>query len=228
MIAGRGCAVGTFVPNLSSTMFLKIASLAAVGLIAIAAHELPDLQIGAAMPSADVSMKDAGGADKSLKEAAGANGLLVVFSCNTCPFVVGSEGSEGWEGRYPELMAFSKRSGVGVALVNSNEAKRGDGDSFADMQARYKERHYSGAYLLDEGHKVADAFGARTTPHVFLFDKNMKLVYKGAIDDNVASAAAVKEKWLQNAINNMVAGKPVDPATTRNIGCSIKRMPHAH
>ncbi len=209
-------------------MLLKIASLVAIGALAIAAHELPDLQIGAALPAADVSMKDAGGGSKSLKEAAGANGLLVVFSCNTCPFVVGSEGSEGWEGRYPELMAFSTRSGVGVALVNSNEAKRADGDSYADMQARYKEHKYSGAYLLDEGHKVADAFGARTTPHVFLFDKNMKLVYKGAIDDNVASAAAVKEKWLQNAINSMVAGKPVDPATTRNIGCSIKRMPHAH
>ncbi len=209
-------------------MLLKIASLVAIGALAIAAHELPDLQIGAALPAADVSMKDAGGGNKSLKEAAGANGLLVVFSCNTCPFVVGSEGSEGWEGRYPELMAFSARSGVGVALVNSNEAKRADGDSYADMQVRYKEHKYSGAYLLDEGHKVADAFGARTTPHVFLFDKNMKLVYKGAIDDNVASAAAVKEKWLQNAINSMVAGKPVDPATTRNIGCSIKRMPHAH
>lgn len=209
-------------------MLLKIASLVAIGALAIAAHELPDLQIGAALPAADVSMKDASGGNKSLKEAAGANGLLVVFSCNTCPFVVGSEGSEGWEGRYPELMAFSARSGVGVALVNSNEAKRADGDSYADMQVRYKEHKYSGAYLLDEGHKVADAFGARTTPHVFLFDKNMKLVYKGAIDDNVASAAAVKEKWLQNAINSMVAGKPVDPATTRNIGCSIKRMPHAH
>lgn len=209
-------------------MLIKIASLAALGLFAVAAHELPDLQIGHALPAADVKMKDVSGSSQSLKEVASTNGLLVIFSCNTCPFVVGSEGSEGWEGRYPELMAYSKRFGVGVALVNSNEAKRGEGDSFADMQARYKEHKYNSAYLLDEGHKVADAFGARTTPHVFLFDKNMKLVYKGAIDDNVANPALVKEHWLRNAIDNMASGKPVDPATTRNIGCSIKRVAHTH
>lgn len=209
-------------------MLLKLASLAAIGLISIAAHELPDLQIGAFIPAADVKMKDVSGASKTLKEVAGTNGLLVIFSCNTCPFVVGSEGSEGWEGRYPELMAYAKRFGVGVALVNSNEAKRDAGDSFADMQARYKDKNYDSAYLLDEGNKVADAFGARTTPHVFLFDKHMKLAYKGAIDDNVASAALVKERWLQSAVANMASGEPVDPASTRNIGCSIKRAAHTH
>lgn len=209
-------------------MLIKIVSLAALGSIIIAAHELPDLKIGDALPAADVKMKDVSGSMKSLKELAGTKGLLVVFSCNTCPFVVGSDGSDGWEGRYPELMAYSGRFGVGTAFVNSNEAKRNDGDGFADMQARYKEKKYQGAYLLDEGHKVADAFGARTTPHVFLFDKDLKLVYKGAIDDNVANASQVKERWLQNAIANMASGKPVDPATTRNIGCSIKRVAHTH
>ena len=205
-------------------MLLKLASLAVIGTIAIAAHELPDLQIGDALPAAEVKMKNAPGGSHSLKEIAGTNGLLVIFSCNTCPFVVGSEGSEGWEGRYPALMGYAKRFGVGVALVNSNEAKRGEGDSYADMQTRYKEKKYDGAYLLDEGSKVADAFGARTTPHVFLFDKHMKLAYKGAIDDNVASAGQVKTRWLENAISHMCVGQPVDPATTRNIGCSIKRV----
>jgi hypothetical protein len=115
-----------------------------------------------------------------------------------------------------------------VAFVNSNEAKRNDGDSYADMQARYKEKGYLGAYLLDKDHVVADAFGARTTPHVFLFDKDMKLVYKGAIDDNVAKAAEVKERWLHNAIERLAEGKAIEPSMTRNIGCSIKRMPHKH
>lgn len=207
---------------------LKPLALAAAATVAIAMHELPDLQIGSSMPAADVPMKDISGAVKSLKELAGHNGTLVIFSCNTCPFVIGSEGSEGWEGRYPELMAYSARFGVPVVLINSNEAKRGEGDGFADMQARYKEKGYSGSYLLDEGHKVADAFGARTTPHVFLFNKDMKLVYKGAIDDNVASAADVKEPWVKNAVSNLAAGSPIDPATTRNIGCSIKRVAHKH
>lgn len=210
-------------------MILKASLLATVAVLAINAHDpLTELVIGAPMPAADKVMKNVMGGDKSLSAIKGENGLLVVFSCNTCPFVVGDGDSEGWEGRYPELGVFARKHGVGMALVNSNEAKRGDGDSFADMQARYKEHKYNSAYLLDEGHKVADAFGARTTPHVFLFDKSMKLVYKGAIDDNVANASLVKEHWLQRAIDNMASGKPVDPATTRNIGCSIKRVAHTH
>ncbi|MFZ1694780.1 MAG: thioredoxin family protein [Flavobacteriales bacterium] len=209
-------------------MILKTLSLAAAGTLLLAAHELPNLNIGDAMPAAEVKMKNVDEKMVSLKDLAGRNGTLVIFSCNTCPFVVGSEGSEGWEGRYPELMAVGARFGVPVVLINSNEAKRGDGDSFADMQTHYKEKKYTGAYLLDEGHQVADAFGARTTPHVFLFNKDGKLAYKGAIDDNVANAAEVKERWAYNAIDKMVAGQPIEPATTRNIGCSIKRMPHRH
>ena len=210
-------------------MIFTTALLAALTLFTTPPHDpLPDLTIGTALPAADTKMKDVSGKDLSLKELVGKSGLLVVFSCNTCPFVVGSEGSEGWEGRYPELAAYAARHGVGVAFVNSNEAKRDAGDSFADMQKRYADKKYSGHYLLDAGHVVADAFGARTTPHVFLFGKDMKLAYKGAIDDNVGSAAAVKEQWLQNAIDNMAAGKAIDPATTRNTGCSIKRVAAEH
>jgi hypothetical protein len=210
-------------------MILKLVSVAALALLTAVPHDtLPDLAIGAPLPAADKKMKDVSGKELSLKEMAGKNGLLVVFSCNTCPFVVGSEGSEGWEGRYPELGAFSQRKGVNVVFVNSNEAKRDAGDSFADMQARYKSHKYSGYYTLDVNSAVADAFGARTTPHVFLFGKDMKLAYKGAIDDNVASASAVKEKWLMNAMTNMVEGKTIEPATTRNIGCSIKRVAVEH
>ncbi len=210
-------------------MLLKLASVAALAVFAVAPHDpLPDLAIGTSLPAADVKMKEVGGKEISLKDAMGKNGLLVVFSCNTCPFVVGSEGSEGWEGRYPELAAFSQRSGVGIVFVNSNEAKRDAGDSFADMQQRYKDKKYSGSYVLDAGNVVADAFGARTTPHVFLFNKEMKLAYKGAIDDNVGSAAGVKAHYVQDAIGNLAAGKAIDPATTRNVGCSIKRVAVEH
>lgn len=189
---------------------------------------LPDLAIGAAMPASDKVMMDVSGANTSLKDLVGSNGLLVIFSCNTCPFVIGSDGSAGWEGRYPELAAMSARMGVGMAMINSNEAKRDAGDAFTDMQTRYKEKSLGGSYLLDEGSEVADAFGARTTPHVFLFDKDMKLVYKGAIDDNVSDPSAVKEKWLENALNNLSSGTAIDPAITRNVGCSIKRVEHKH
>ncbi|HQV37736.1 MAG: thioredoxin family protein [Flavobacteriales bacterium] len=204
-------------------MLLKILALTAFTGIAFTATDLPDLTIGTAAPAMDVKLKDVIGGERSLKDIAGENGLLVIFSCNTCPFVIGSEGSEGWQDRYGALAKGCAAKKIGFALVNSNDAKRDDGDSYTDMQHQYKEHNYGGSYLLDQGHALADAFGARTTPHVFLFDKDMKLVYKGAIDDNVKSADGVKEPWLRNAITAVVEGRAPEPATTRNIGCSVKR-----
>lgn len=207
---------------------LKIAAILASAVLITAAHELPEMPIGSALPAAEVAMKDVSGKEMTLTQLKKDNGLLVIFSCNTCPFVVGSEGSEGWEGRYPGIGQLCRKNNVGLAMINSNEAKRDKGDGFADMQQRYREKGYNHYYLLDRDHVVADAFGARTTPHVYLFDAGGKLVYKGAIDDNVQSAEEVKEHYLENALNAMVSGAPIDPSTTRNIGCSIKRMAHAH
>ncbi len=212
-------------------MILKASLLATAAAFALVAHDpLTDLVIGAPMPAADKVMKNVMGGDKSLAGIKGENGTLVVFSCNTCPFVVGSEGSAGWEGRYPEIGSFCRTNKVGFALVNSNAAKRDAGDSFADMQVHYKEKGYNMHYLLDENNEVADAFAARTTPHVFLFNKDGKLVYKGAIDDNVDDAKAVTKHYLKDAITALVAGKPIETATTKNLGCSIKRkaVEHTH
>lgn len=210
-------------------MYTRLALLAAVAAIGLAAHdELPDLKVGDPLPKADVRMMDVSGKELSLQDAAKKNGLLVIFSCNTCPFVIGSDGSEGWEGRYPGLGEYCRKNQVGFVLVNSNEAKREAGDGLADMQKHYKEKGYNNYYVLDKGHAVADAFGARTTPHVFLFDGAMKLAYKGAIDDNVDSAKEVKANYLRDAIAAMVEGRTIATPVTRNLGCSIKRMPHNH
>lgn len=210
-------------------MIKHLALLATAATLGLAAHDpLPDMKIGDPLPKADLRMKDVSGKELSLQEIAGKNGLLVIFSCNTCPFVVGSDGSEGWEGRYPALATYCESNNIGFVLVNSNEAKREAGDGMADMQAHYKEKGYKGRYVIDNGHAVADAFGARTTPHVFLFDGAGKLAYKGAIDDNVDSAKEVKEHYLQQAMEAQVAGKAIPTPVTRNLGCSIKRMPHVH
>lgn len=210
-------------------LFKSLALLSAALMIApLQDTALPDLAIGSPLPAADVTMNDVTNKEITLAGAKEQNGLLVIFSCNTCPFVIGSEGSEGWEGRYPGLAEHARKNGIGMVLVNSNEAKRENGDGFSDMQLRYRSKGFSCHYVLDRDHVVADAFGARTTPHVFLFDKGSKLVYKGAIDDNVDSAAGVKEPWLMNAMTALAAGKPIAPATTRNLGCSIKRTPAKH
>ena len=182
------------------------------------------LEIGSEIPLANKSMLNIDDKEYSFDDLKKENGLLVIFSCNTCPFVIGNGSkSEGWENRYPELGEISNDLNVGMVLVNSNAAKRDEGDSFTDMQNHYKQKGYNCYYVLDISSEMADAFGALTTPHVYLFNKNMKLVYRGAIDDNVKKRSDVKEFYLQDALNNMVAGKSIEPQTTRQLGCSIKR-----
>ena len=184
-----------------------------------------ELAIGDKAPLTEFKMTNIDGQDWSLVDLAGENGTLVIFTCNTCPFVVGREGkSEGWEGRYNETGRFAKENGVAMVLVNSNEAKRDNHDSMDAMKAHAKENNYGMPYLLDANHKLADAFGAMKTPHVYLFDGDMNLVYRGSIDDNVSDAKAVSERYVQDAITAVTNGTPVGVAETKAIGCSIKRV----
>lgn len=186
-------------------------------------HEM--LAIGTKAPKADLEMKDVSGRMVTLNSLKRDNGLLVVFSCNTCPFVVGNgDGTEGWEGRYNGIAEICAKNNVGMVLVNSNEAKREGVDSFDEMKKHATDRNYMAPYVVDENHVIADAFGAKTTPHIYLFNADMELAYRGAIDDNVKSANKVKEQWLQGALDNMAEGKAIDPAETRQMGCSIKRV----
>jgi peroxiredoxin len=198
---------------------------AAIGLAFAAPQDkVETLALGAAAPMADVKMEDIGGKQYSIKDMAKKNGVLVVFSCNTCPFVVGAQGyGEGWAGRYNGLYTMAKKQGIGMILINSNEGKREGDDSMENMRAHAAKMGYEMPYVVDAGHKVADAFGARTTPHVFLFDANLNLVYRGAIDDNNEDPKAVTEKYLENALTELGSGKAISKPETRNIGCSIKR-----
>ena len=184
-----------------------------------------ELAIGDKAPLTDFKMTNIDGQLWSLVDIAGENGTLVIFTCNTCPFVVGREGkSEGWEGRYNPVINFARERGIGTALVNSNEAKRKGDDSLEAMKKHAVDAGYIAPYLVDAGHKLADGFGARTTPHVYLLDSEFRLVYRGSIDDNMNSAEEVKERYLESAITRMAEGKKVKPATTKAIGCSIKRV----
>ena len=187
-------------------------------------HAGESLKIGQKAPMPDLNMKDVSGGEFSLESLKKGNGLLVIFSCNTCPFVVGNFMNEGWEGRYNEVFDQSEANNIGMVLINSNEAKRSGADSYEKMVLHSKKMNYRSSYTLDEGHKLADAFGAKTTPHVFLFDKDLNLVYKGSIDDSVKSKEKVKEHYLKNAMNNLAGGKEIKPNETKNIGCSIKRI----
>ncbi len=186
--------------------------------------KLESLKIGADAPLTNHIMKEVSGKEFSLNDLNQKNGLLIIFSCNTCPFVVGNKSMDGWENRYNEVYETCKKNQIGMALINSNEAKRKQGDSFEDMKNHSKKQKYDSPYLIDKNHQLADAFGASTTPHVFLLNNNLKLVYKGAIDDNCGSKKEVKEKWLENALNSLGKGENIENPETRNSGCSIKRI----
>ena len=188
---------------------------AAVFTSATTTNELP---IGAAMPMGDVKMKDISGKQVSLNDAKKKNGLLVMFSCNTCPWVVKNQE------RTRDIAAYALEKNIGVILVNSNEGQRGDDDSYEAMQQYAKENGYKWFYTVDENSAVADAFGATRTPENFLFNAEGKLVYHGATDDNPGDAAGVKRRHLKEAINEMLSGKDVSVATTRSVGCGIKRV----
>jgi len=175
------------------------------------------LPIGATIPKADVKMKDISGTEVSFKDAQKKNGLLVMFSCNTCPVV------KRYQSRTLELTKYAMSHDLGVILLNSNEATRGDGDSYNDMKVYAKQQGYTFNYVIDNNSQMADAFGADRTPEVYLFNKDQKLVYHGAIDDNVNSPASVTRKHATVAIDELVAGKNITTTQTRSVGCSIKR-----
>ena len=127
------------------------------------------LKIGDKYPNAKQQLFAASGNESTtLDNLKRENGLLVIFSCNTCPFVV------AWEDRYNKIHEVAKRNNVGMVLVNSNQAKRDGDDSRQAMHQHAKELGYTMPYLVDENSELANAFGAKTTPHVFLFDKNGK------------------------------------------------------
>ena len=175
-----------------------------------------EIDLGSKLPSEDIKMLDVSGKKISLGDAKGENGLLVIFSCNTCPWVI------KWEDRYVELTKAYKPKGIGVIAINSNEITFQSSDSMEKMKEHAKDNNYNFYYAMDEGSRLAREFGASKTPHVYLFDKNDELVYRGVIDDNANKARKVKKPYVANAIDAMLNGNDIKYASTKALGCGIK------
>lgn len=175
------------------------------------------LPIGASIPKPDLKLKDISGKEVSLKDAKKKNGLMVMFSCNTCPWVIKNQS------RTAEIAKYALSKEVGVILLNSNEGQRDDADSYSEMKEYAAAQGYKWYYAVDADNVLADEFGANRTPEVFLFNADGKHVYHGAIDDNPGDASAVNRKHLQVAIDEMLAGKDVTQKESRSMGCQIKR-----
>jgi len=193
---------------------LFITSMSATSALAQAGDKMNP---GDDLPAVSTTLQNANGSSTTLNGAAKENGLLVMFSCNTCPFVVKNEPI------IKKVMSYATAHKIGMVVINSNEAKRGDDDSYEAMKKYAKAQGYTVPYVVDENSKLADVFGANHTPEIFLFNNKGKLVYKGAMNDNPGNPENYKKMYAEDAINAMIAGKEVDPKTTRSIGCSIKR-----
>jgi len=182
------------------------------------------LKIGSALPSENTTLVSTKGDTTNLNEEMGANGILVIFSCNTCPFVVGSDNFKGWEHTYNSIAEKASGFKINTVLVNSNEAKRSNADSMEEMKKRASAQGYTMPYLMDVNHVVADAFGAKTTPHIYLFSKDKKLIYMGSIDNSWDSNREEDISYLSNALEQYGNGQKVKQKTTQPRGCSIKRI----
>jgi len=172
------------------------------------------LQIGQQAP--DFKLPGVDGKQYSLANFKDAKFLVVVFSCNHCPYVVGSEA------RILRFAADYAPRGVKMVAINSNETENHPMDSFELMITRAKEKNFPFPYLRDEPQEVALAYGALRTPHFYVFDADRKLRYTGRMDDNPKVEANAKTHELRDAMDALLAGKKPPIEQTNPLGCNVK------
>lgn len=167
----------------------------------------------------DFKLKNVDNKMVSLSDYKAAKGFIVIFTCNHCPF------AKAYQDRIIALNHKYAPKGYPVIAINPNDPKLEPIDSFEGMQARAKEKGFTFPYLVDEGQKIYPQYGATHTPHVFVLnkEKGKNIVrYMGAIDDNYADAKDVSHKYVEAAVDALLAGKPIAQTTTVAIGCGIK------
>ena len=167
----------------------------------------------------EFKLKNVDGNFVSFSDFPDAKGFMVIFTCNHCPFSI------AYEDRIIALDNKFKSKGYPVIAINPNDPAIVPADGFKEMKARADEKSFPFPYLFDEGQKIYPLYGATRTPHVFLVSKKGKeniVAYIGAIDDNSQDEAAVKNAYLENAINALIENKTPSPEFTKAIGCTIK------
>jgi peroxiredoxin len=169
--------------------------------------------------ASDFRLKNVDGRYVSLGDYESAKGFVVVFTCNHCPY------AQAYQDRLIDLNNKYVSKGFPFIAINPNDPSVSPGDSYAEMQKRADEKNFPFPYLFDETQAVYKMYGAEKTPHIYLLKKegNDYIVrYIGAIDNNYKDPQQVTERYLENAIDALLAGKSPDPNLTKAIGCSIK------
>jgi peroxiredoxin len=167
----------------------------------------------------DFKLKNVDGKMVSLSDFKSAKGFIIAFDCNTCPV------SKAYNERIQALNKKYAPQGFPLIAINPNSPDLSSGDSFDEMVRYAKKKGYDFPYLYDESQATVKAFGATNTPHMFVLTKNgdaYKVAYIGAIDDNSRDADDVKTKYVENAVDALIAGKPVATTKTKAVGCGVK------
>jgi peroxiredoxin len=207
------------VAGIATTYFLKKADAAETPNQTVANQLAEPMTYKLGDAIADFKLKNIDSKTVSLANYSSAKGFIIVFTCLHCPF------SNAYEDR---IMALDKKFaslGYPVVAINPNDPEAYEEDSFVNMQARAKQKGYTYPFLQDDTQAVSKAFGASRTPHVFIVkkdgDKNI-VQYIGAIDDNAQDPSGVTKHYVEDAVNNLLGGKPVVTTTTKAVGCAIK------
>jgi len=167
----------------------------------------------------DFSLENIDGKMVSLSDFKKAEGFIVVFTCNTCPYAV------AYEDRIEALNQKYADKGFPVIAIMPNNTDVMPGDNMEAMRERAESKDFSFPYLLDKGQQIYPQYGATKTPHIYLLQKTEKgneVKYIGAIDDNYQDAEAVKVKYVEDAVDALLEGKAIKVTETKAIGCSIK------
>ena len=167
----------------------------------------------------DFKLENIDGKHVSLADYKDAKGFIVVFTCNGCPY------AKAYQERIVELDKKYKKKGYPVIAINPNNTDVKPDDDLKGMAKRAKEKGYTFPYLKDANYEVYKEYGATRTPHIYVLTKqgsDLVVSYIGAIDDNYQDAAAVKEPYLANAVDALLAGNDPNPKMTKAIGCTIK------
>ena len=169
--------------------------------------------------AADFSLKNVDGATVSMAGNAAAKGYIVVFTANACPF------AQAYEGRLVALHHKYAPQGYPVIAINANDPGASPADAYDKMQERASQKAFPFPYLADASQDVARAFGATRTPQVFILTRQnggYVVQYTGAIDDNSQNPADVHQRYAEDAMTAVLAGKPVPTPVTKPAGCTVK------
>lgn len=200
---------------------IKSVLVIAVAILATAFTVGSDKGYAVGDEASDFSLENIDGKMVSMSDYSDAKGFIIVFTCNTCPYSVANED------RIIALDKKYKTKGYPVIAINPNDPEAIEGDDLEDMKVRAEEKGFTFPYLMDKGQEVYPVYGAKKTPHVYVLRKDdgkNRVEYIGAIDDSSRNPDAVKEKFVEDAVDALLAGKKPSKTYTRAIGCSIKTV----